>query len=181
MDGAVLPPGHSLYVDGDEVVIAWPAYQETGVIPFANGNGNFELGDIGWAKGAGWAIEPSGGDNVHLRSLSYAWLHPYGGGRLRNGASLVRPQRDMVRWRKPGRRYGCRVYGRFRCGGSCDQRERGSISNASYGLWRSDRSTACRVHAVALTLQESRIELSMAAQHGALGARVEALEAGRTP
>ncbi len=63
IDGDQLPPGHALYVDGDEVVIAWPAYQETGVIPFAGGNGNFEKGDTGWSKGAGWFIEAAGGDN----------------------------------------------------------------------------------------------------------------------
>ena len=63
IDGGELPPGSALYVDGDEVVVTWPAYQETGAVPFANGNGNFELGDTGWSKGAGWSIEPSGGDN----------------------------------------------------------------------------------------------------------------------
>jgi len=57
IDGAELPPGSSLYVDGDQVVIAWPAYQETGPIPFADGNGGFEKGDTGWEKGAGWTIE----------------------------------------------------------------------------------------------------------------------------
>jgi len=63
--GAALPPGSSLYVDNitKEVVVAWPAYQETGVIPIAGGNGNFEAGDTGWEKGVGWTIEASGGDN----------------------------------------------------------------------------------------------------------------------
>lgn len=65
LDGDILPPGASLFVDNitKEVVLAWPAYQETGVIPFADGNGNFELGDVAWSKGAGWAIENSGGGN----------------------------------------------------------------------------------------------------------------------
>lgn len=63
IDGAELPPGHSLYVQGNEVVIAWPAYQETGVVPLADGNGNFERGDVGWIKDAGWSIEASGNGN----------------------------------------------------------------------------------------------------------------------
>jgi len=61
IDGDALPPGSSLYVEGTQVVITWPAYQETGVVPIFNGN--FELGDEGWLKGAGWTIENSGGDN----------------------------------------------------------------------------------------------------------------------
>lgn len=58
VSGAILPPGASLYVDNasHEVVLAWPAYQETGALPFAGGNGDFEAGDVGWEKGAGWSI-----------------------------------------------------------------------------------------------------------------------------
>lgn len=60
IDGDTLPPGSSLYIDGDEVVVAWPAYTETSAPIF---NGDFEQGDVGWLKGAGWTIENSGGGN----------------------------------------------------------------------------------------------------------------------
>lgn len=56
IDGDTLPNGASLYVDNDasEVVIAWPAYSSTTAPIF---NGNFELGDVGWIKGAGWTVD----------------------------------------------------------------------------------------------------------------------------
>lgn len=62
IDGDTLPNGASLYVDNDtsEVVIAWPAYSSTTAPIF---NGGFEAGDTGWIKGAGWAIESTGGSN----------------------------------------------------------------------------------------------------------------------
>lgn len=61
IDGDQLPPGSSLSVEGDKVVITWPAYQATGVVPIFNGN--LEQGDVGWEKGAGWTIENVGSGN----------------------------------------------------------------------------------------------------------------------
>lgn len=61
IDGDQLPPGSSLAVEGDKVVITWPAYQATGVTQIINGN--LEQGDVAWEKGAGWTIEDVGGGN----------------------------------------------------------------------------------------------------------------------
>jgi len=53
IDGDKLPNGTSLYMDGDEVVLSWPAYSATlAVIP----NPGFESGDVSWTKGTGWSI-----------------------------------------------------------------------------------------------------------------------------
>ncbi len=53
IDGDKLPNGTSLYMDGEEVVLSWPAYSATAaVIP----NPGFESGDVSWTKGAGWSI-----------------------------------------------------------------------------------------------------------------------------
>lgn len=55
VDGDRLPNGSGLYIEGDEVVLNWPAYSETAsVIP----NPGFEAGDVNWQKGPGWSIGP---------------------------------------------------------------------------------------------------------------------------
>lgn len=57
IDGDKLPNGASLYMDGSEVVVSWPAYAEaSAVIP----NPGFELGDTAWLKGPGWSIGTDG-------------------------------------------------------------------------------------------------------------------------
>lgn len=50
--GDELPPGSSVYVDGDEIVVAWPAYVEAAA-PITNPG--FEDGMAGWQGGAGWS------------------------------------------------------------------------------------------------------------------------------
>lgn len=53
IDGDKLPNGASLYMDGTEVVLSWPAFSATvAVIP----NPGFESGDVSWTKGTGWSI-----------------------------------------------------------------------------------------------------------------------------
>ncbi len=53
IDGDTLPNGYSLYIEGNEIVVAWPPYSETEtIIP----NPGFEEGDVGWVKGPGWTI-----------------------------------------------------------------------------------------------------------------------------
>ena len=53
ISGDTLPPGHSIYVDGDEVVVTWPAYAEDAApIP----NAGFEAWMDGWAHDAGWTV-----------------------------------------------------------------------------------------------------------------------------
>lgn len=50
-----LPAGYTISVDEDtqEIVVAWPAWEPVAQPVF---NGDFERGDVGWQKGAGWQI-----------------------------------------------------------------------------------------------------------------------------
>ncbi|WP_440568340.1 WD40/YVTN/BNR-like repeat-containing protein [Stenotrophomonas sp. STK17_22] len=71
VDGDTLPSGTSIYIDGSEVVVSWPAYSETAAtIP----NPGFEAGDVNWEKGPGWSI---GTENppVGLRAARYGENH----------------------------------------------------------------------------------------------------------
>ncbi|MFL4516287.1 LamG-like jellyroll fold domain-containing protein [Stenotrophomonas pavanii] len=67
IDGDRLPNGSSLYIEGNEIVLSWPAYTEVqATIP----NFGYEDGDTSWVKGAGWSI---GTENpiTGLRSARY--------------------------------------------------------------------------------------------------------------
>lgn len=70
--GDALPPGSALYVDGAQVVVAWPAYSATSA-PIANGN--FELGDTGWLRGAGWSIEHTDDHNDGQHETGFGSFH----------------------------------------------------------------------------------------------------------
>lgn len=57
-----LPPGAFAFVDNftKEIVLKWPAFTEPGTPTSVVPNGDFEAGDQGWTKGAGWNIETGG-------------------------------------------------------------------------------------------------------------------------
>ena len=50
-----LPAGYTISVDNEtqEIIVAWPAWEPVAQPVF---NGDFEMGDVGWEKGAGWAV-----------------------------------------------------------------------------------------------------------------------------
>lgn len=50
-----LPAGYTISVDEgtQEIVVAWPAWEPVAQPVF---NGDFERGDVGWQKGAGWQV-----------------------------------------------------------------------------------------------------------------------------
>lgn len=97
LEAGTLPPGHLITVDGDEVVIAWPAYAAAvDAVP----NGDLEDGDTGWVLGLGlaigeWTYEYGGAENDE-QAYDGTFAIEYGGGYRGNARAVSTLRRPCV-------------------------------------------------------------------------------------